>query len=273
MKRAAATFAFAAFVSAPAAWAGDNSEPVDAGPAPTVDQASADSPSSGELTLDNAAVNRAFAGGETKSFDVPVRPHRFGVYIGFRAMNVKSPGYDPYSYSDALVQSSLGVSFSPWRTRPWSLHFLGEWNIGSASADARGAQTNLLVNRLALGLEARWMPKSRFYLYAKVVPSLMHFDAEIEDWELGAQLESSSWAFLLDASAGAAIRLGTAGKEPKRTASFWLMMDWGYTFASQASMAFRPADVDDTSRTFGTVNLPALQPGGFVTRSSFAVTF
>ncbi len=278
MRKAAATFAFATFVSVPTAWAQDKPEAVEpAAPPVLVDQApaqsSAQSSATGELTLENVAVNRAFAGAETKRPDVPVRAHRFGVYVGFRAMNVKHPGYDPYSTSDALVQNVIGFSFSPWRSRPLSLHFLGEWNVGSASAYARGAQTDLLVNRIALGLEGRWMPKSRFYLYAKLVPSLMHLGGEIDDYELGVKLESSSWAFALDASAGAAIRLGTAGKEPKRTASFWLMMDWGYTFASQAPMTFRPPNVDDESRTFGAVNLPGLRPGGFVTRASFAVTF
>lgn len=274
MRKAAASFAFAAFVSASAAWAQDKPAAVELVAAPAaVDQAPAESSATGELTLDNAAVNRALAGGESKLLDVPVRPHRFGVYIGFRAMNVKNPGYDPYSTGDALVQHALGFSFSPWRTRPLSLHFLGEWNMGASTAYARGAETNLLVNRIALGLEGRWMPKSRFYLYGKLVPSLVHLGGEIDDYELGVTLESSSWAVMLDASAGAALRLGTAGKEPKRTASFWLMMDWGYSFASQASMTFRPADVDDESRTFGAINLPGLRPGGLVTRSSFAVTF
>lgn len=276
MRRAAATFAFAAFGLTNAAWAQDKPN-VDATGAEfvAVDPAPPGPSTDGELTLDNAAVNRAFAGGagEIKPLDVAVRPHRFGFYFGIRAMNIKSPGYDPYSDSDALVQNAIGFSFSPWRTRPLSLHFLGEWNLGASTAYARGAQTDLLLNRIALGLEARWMPKSRFYLYAKVVPSLMHLGGEIDDWELGVKLESSSWAFLVDASAGAAIRLGTAGTEPKRTVSFWLMMDWGYTFASQASMTFRPADIDDASRTFGAINLPGLRPGGFITRSSFGVTF
>jgi hypothetical protein len=274
MKRAAATFAFVTFVSAPAAWAQDKPEAVEATPTPAaVDASSTEQSGNGESTLDNAAVNRAFAGGEVNDPVVSVRPHRFGVYLGFRAMNVKDPGYDPYSDGDALVQNSIGVTFSPWRTRPLSLHLLAEWNMGGSSAYARGAHTNLLVNRIALGLEGRWMPKSRFYLYAKLVPSLVHLGGEINDGELGVKLESSSWTFALDASAGAALRLGTAGTEPKRTASFWLMMDWGYTFAGQASMTFRPAEIEDESRTFGAVNLPSLRPGGFVTRASFAVSF
>ena len=117
------------------------------------------------------------------------------------------------------------------------------------------------------------MPKSRFYLYTRLMPAAMHLGGEIDDQELGMQLESSTWTFTLDASAGAALRLGTAGQEPKRTASFWLMMDWGYIFAGQASMTFRPVVEDDPTRTFGTTNLPGLRPGGFVMRTSFAVSF
>jgi hypothetical protein len=265
MRKAAAAFAFAAFLGAPAVvWAQDKPAAV---VAPAADA------STGEITLNNAAVNRAFEGGETQPIAVPVRSHRFGVYVGFRAMNITSPGYDVYSENDAFVQNSLGFSFAPWRSRSTSLHIVAEWNIGSSSAYARGAQTDLVVNRLALGLEGRWMPRSRFYLYAKLVPSAVHIGGKIDDYEAGVTLESSSWTIGLDTSLGAALRLGTAGTEPKRTVSFWLMMDMGAAFAGQAAMSYRPTDIDDPSRTFGAVNLPGVRPGGFVSRSSFAVTF
>lgn len=242
-------------------------------PSPSEEPKTAASTPAGEIELYNAAVNRAFAGGEVKQPEAPARTHHFGVYIGFRFLNLTHPGYDPYSESDALVQNALGFSFTPWKSERLQLHFLGEWNIGASTAYARGAQTDLLVNRIALGVEGRWMPKSRFYLYAKIVPSVVNLSGKIEDWDLGVDLESSSWAMVLDTSAGAALRLGTAGKAPGRTASFWLMMDWGYAFASQASMTFRPPEIEDEPRKFGSINLPGLRPGGFVTRASFGVTF
>lgn len=275
MKKMAMAIASASFLCAAPVWA---DEPVEVAvpvkdPPVEIAKTAAASEMNGEIHLDNAAVNRAFAGGEVVPPAVPVRPHRFGVYLGFRATNVKNAGYDPYSYGDALVQNAVGLSFSPWRTQPWSVHFLAEWNMGVSSADARGYSSELTVNRFALGAELRWMPKSRFYLYGKVVPSLAHLGAEIDDWDLGVSLESSSWAPMLDLSAGAALRLGTAGKEPKRTVSFWLMMDWGFTLAGQAAMSFTPDNIDDPTRTFSAVNLPGLRPGGFVTRGAFAITF
>ena len=150
---------------------------------------------------------------------------------------------------------------------------MAEWNIGASNAYARGAQTDLLVNRLALGIEGRWMPRSRFYLYAKVVPAAANIDAEISDYALNGTLETNVWTFLLDTSAGAAVRLGTAGKEPGRTVSFWLLMDWGYTFAKAAEMKFQPVDESDPARRFGTINLPNFQMNGFVTRATFGLTF
>jgi len=275
MRKVAVAIAATAFLCAAPVWADEPAE-VAAQPkdAPAEVQApAATSETNSEIQLDNAAVNRAFAGGEPALPAVPVRPHRFGVYLGFRATNVKSSGYDPYSNSDALVQNALGFSFSPWRTQPWSVHFLAEWNYGVSSANVRGYSSELEVHRLALGAELRWMPKSRFYLYGKVVPSLMHLGAEIDDWDLGVTLESASWTPMVDISGGAALRLGTAGKEPKRTVSFWLMMDWGYALAAQTTMSFLPANIDDPTRTFGAVNLPGLRAGGFVTRTAFAITF
>lgn len=275
MKKMAMAIAASAFACAAPVWA---DEPVEVA-VPTkeapveVTKTAAASETNTEIQLDNASVNRAFAGGEVSRPAVPVRPHRFGVYLGMRATNVKNAGYDPYSYSDALVQNAVGVSFSPWKTQPFSLHFLAEWNMGVSSADARGYSSELTVNRIALGAEIRWMPKSRFYLFGKIVPALAHLGAEINDWDLGVTLESSSWTPMVDLSAGAALRLGTAGKEPKRTVSFWLMMDWGAALAGQATMSFSPANIDDPTRTFGAVNLPSVRPGGFVTRTAFAITF
>lgn len=276
MSRAAAAFAFATFVCAPTAWADDEAQPAAESQDTAALQPTADASASGAVAVDNAALNRAFAdNNEPVVYGniVPVHRQRFGVYIGFRAINVKHPGYDPFSESDALATSAIGFSFTPSRSQRFSLHFATEWNIGSSTAYARGAQTDLLVNRVALGLEGRWMPKSRFYLYARVMPAAVHLAGKIEDWELGVDLESSSWTFAVDTSAGAALRLGTAGKEPKRTTSFWLMMDWGYVFAGQADMTFLPAKNEEEPRNFGAINLPGLRPGGFVTRASFAVTF
>lgn len=279
MKSAALAMSFAFVLAGSNVWAQDtDATPPPATPdnpaAPVVVEPPLKDPLVGDVTLDNDAMNRAFVGEEEpKPVMTTPRPHRFGVYLGVRAMNIKNSGYDPYSESDALAQNALGFSFTPWRSRPWSLHFLAEYNYGASTAYARNASTELSVNRFALGVEGRWMPKSRFYLYAKVVPALVRFDGEINDGDLGVTLESVSTAFLLDTSAGAALRLGTAGKEPKRTVSFWLMMDWGYTFATQAAMTFAPANMDDETRSFGSINLPGLRLGGFVTRGAFAVTF
>lgn len=275
MSRSAAAFAFATFLCASAAWADEEPTIGAVSQVAAVEQPkAADSSASSEVAIDNAAVNRAFANDEPVVYvERPMHRQRFGVYFGIRALNLTHTGYDPYSESDALVTNAIGFSFTPSRSQHFALHFATEWNIGSSQAYSRGAEADLLVNRIALGLEGRWMPKSRFYLYARVMPAAVHLYGQIKDWELGVNLESSSWTFALDASAGAALRLGTAGKEPKRTASFWLMMDWGYAFAGQASMTFTHAEIEDETRTFGSINLPGLRPGGFVTRASFAVTF
>jgi hypothetical protein len=281
MIRAAAALALATFVCAPTAWADDGSAGSEASQDVAVnvaaaEQPKADSSASAETLVDNAALNRAFANTDEPiipTVESPVRRERFGVYFGFRALNLKHAGYDPYSESDALATNAIGLSFTPTTSKRFALHFATEWNIGSSQAYARGAEADLTVNRFALGLEGRWMPNSRFYLYARVMPAAMYLFGEIKDWEMGVNLESSSWTFAVDTSAGAALRLGTATSERKRTASFWLMIDWGYSFAGEASMTFRPAEIEDETRTFGDINLPGLRPGGFVTRTSFAVTF
>jgi hypothetical protein len=278
MKTASLAPAFVFVLAGSTVWAQEpdaaNPPPPPDSPPPVVAEPSGKDPLVGEIPLENEAMNRAFVGeDEPKPLLLTPRPHRFGVYLGVRAMNIKDAGYDPYSESDALAQNAFGLSFTPWRSRPWSVHLLAEYNYGGSSAYARNVPTQLDVHRFALGVEGRWMPRSRFYLYAKVVPALARIYGEIDDSDLGVSLESASTAFLCDTSAGAALRLGTAGKEPKRTVSFWLMMDWGYTFATQTAMSFSPANIDDETRKFGAINLPGLRLGGFVTRGAFAITF
>jgi hypothetical protein len=106
-----------------------------------------------------------------------------------------------------------------------------EWNLGSSNALARGDETSLTLYRFAAGLEGRYEPISRLYLFVKLVPAAIHARADIEDPALGATLKSRSWTWSLDATGGAAFRLGSSGKDNDPSASFWLMCDMGYSFA------------------------------------------
>lgn len=200
-------------------------------------------------------------------------PHHIGLQFGVRTTNIPNGGYDPFSESNGLAQASIAATFTPWRSLPFSAHALAEWNIGASHAMARGADTSLTMHRFALGVEGRYEPISRLYFFAKLAPAAVHARAEIEDFALSAELTSRSWTWAVDTTGGAALRLGNAGKDHDPSATFWLMLEMGYSFAGEAEMVLTPVEDQDEPRRFGSVALPGLTPSGFLTRFAGAVTF
>jgi hypothetical protein len=200
-------------------------------------------------------------------------PHHIGLQFGVRTTNIPASGYDPFAESNGLAQASIAGTFTPWRSLPFSAHAIAEWDVGGSNAEARGATTNLTMFRFALGLEGRYEPISRLYFFAKVAPAALHARSEIEDFALSATLKARSWTWALDTTGGAALRLGDAGKDYDPSATFWLMLEMGYSFAGNAKMVHTPAEIDDEPRRFGSVALPDLNPSGFLTRFAGAVTF
>jgi hypothetical protein len=200
-------------------------------------------------------------------------PHHIGLQFGLRITNIPSSGFDPFSDSNGLAQGSMAATFTPWRSLPFSVHGIAEWNIGGTQARARGAGTRLTMYRFALGAEARFEPISRLYFFAKLVPSAIHARAEVEEMSLGAELKARSWTWALDTTGGAAYRIGNSGKESDPSATFWVMLEMGYSFAGEARMVLTPGEIEDEPRRFGSVALPGLDPSGFLTRFGGMVTF
>jgi hypothetical protein len=200
--------------------------------------------------------------------------HRFGFQLGLRTTNITDGGFDPYAESNGFGQASFVGTFTPWRTLPFSVHLVGEYDIGVNDSEARGDKTSLSMHRIALGLEGRYEPISRLYFYARVAPSALHLRGTIDDIPLGAKLAARTWTWGLDTSGGAAIRLGNGGNDADPIVTFWLTVDLGYTFAGEAEMVYHPVEVnDEEGRRFGDVTLPPIRPNGFVTRFAGVVTF
>ena len=207
----------------------------------------------------------------------PAQPHiqRWSAGAGFTGAVVNSPGFDPYSKSNTLPMVSVFGTFTPWPTRPVSVHLAFQYDYGGASERARGAEASLDVHRLALGLEGRYVPLSRMMLFVRAMPSAMHLGGTIKDPYLGAQLESGSWNFSADVTGGAAARIGSVGHAELPSVSFWIALDMGYRFAPPAVMRFRPGDLtdDDLGRKFGDVPMPSLDLSGFIGKLSVSISF
>jgi len=207
----------------------------------------------------------------------PARPHNqyFALGLGFRAGVVSNAGYDPYSEDNTLPAATLFGTFTPFSTRPASLHLAFEWDFGGASATARGLPSSLGMHRLALGLEGRYAPISRISFFARAMPAAIRVSGTIDDTALGNKLETASWTWGVDFTGGAAARIGAVGDRDRPKVSFWLALDMGYRFAGSTKMRFRPGDLteDDQTRSFGEIPLADLDLSGFISRLSGSISF
>lgn len=195
--------------------------------------------------------------------------------FGFTGSAVNSPGFDPYSKSNTLPMISVFGTYTPWVTRPVSVHLGLQYDYGGAGEKARGANASLDIHRLALGLEGRYVPVSRMMLFVRAMPAAVHLGGTIQDPYLNTTLESGSWIFSADVTGGAAARIGSIGHAELPAVSFWVALDMGYRFAPSASMRFRPGNLtaDDEGRRFGEVTLPNLDLSGFIGKLSVSVSF
>jgi hypothetical protein len=200
----------------------------------------------------------------------PVRPPIWEVGAGIRTRFIKDPGFDPFSTNDAFVDFSL------WGTRELvrsdRLVFVAglALDIGGANAEARGAASALTLTQVSAVAEARYQPATRFYLFGRLAPGLLHGRATIDDGSgLGTgQLATTFETFSLDASAGAALCLGALGMA---RVGAWLLADGGYAFVPSQTLVLAPS-LGNANQT-GTLDLGTLAPRGGFFRISIALGF
>jgi len=191
-----------------------------------------------------------------------VRAPVWEVTAGVRTMYIKGAGYDPFSTNDALVQfSATGTRTVIRRDRLAFVAGVG-LDVGGSSADARGAPSSLTLTRVSALAEGRFEPASRFYLFARLAPGLLHGTVTIDDPSSPARsgLTDDFDAFSLDAAAGAAFCFGDLGTAHLGA---WLVADGGYGWTPDQHLVLAPPLSGDQSKA-GTLDLGTLAArGGF----------
>lgn len=200
-------------------------------------------------------------------------PHLISTEFGLRVTYIVHEGFDPYAENNGYGQVSLAGSYTFWRGTPISVAAGAEWNFGVARAEARGDATALAIHRLAASMQVRYAPVRRLSMFAKLAPAALHIRGDIEDIELSQTLEARTWTWALDATGGAALLLGSAGRDDRPSASFWFSVELGYSFAGEVEMMYRPDSDEDEVRHFGDVRLPNIRPSGFLNRFTLGVSF
>jgi hypothetical protein len=209
---------------------------------------------------------------ETTAAPAEPAPERtWSVAAGVRTMYVKSAGLDPFSTDDGLPQFSLAATRVVLRRERLALAAGLELDAGGTSSTARGAPSNLSLTTISAVAEGRYQVVSRFQVFARLSPGLLHGSASISDPSAvpGAGLGTSFDTFALEAAAGGAFRIATL---PNTRARIWLLADGGYSWAAAQHLVLTPGLGADQDKA-GALDLGTLEPRGGFFRLAAALSY
>jgi hypothetical protein len=143
------------------------------------------------------------------------------------------------------------------------------WENGGKSAQSRGADASLSLQRIAAVIEGRFAPRPEVYVVARVMPGLLLGSATLRDESAPADLGGTFSAFGVDASAGLGVRLTPAASP----LGLWLAGDAGYGFAPARDITLRPRLPPSDQQKAGSVDLGPLSTSGVFTRFWLALSY
>jgi hypothetical protein len=224
------------------------------------------------LGLAAAAPARAQTQGQiVQTTSTGVGPRLWEASVGMRTAFIKDRAFDPFSDSDAFAQFSLSATRVIVRGDRFAFAAGLVLDLGGSGATARGEPSDLFLTRLSALAEGRYQPWAHLYGFVRVAPGLLHGSASLTDASSpgGSSLSTTFNAFSVDASAGAALRLGSLGDT--RLAA-WLLGDGGYGWVQSERLLLAPSLGADQSKA-GTLDLGSLTPSAAFFRISLAVAY
>jgi len=193
--------------------------------------------------------------------------------LGARVSKVPSAGYDPFAESDELVQVSLGVGATAFRSGPLSVAGVAFWDYGGHSAEARGQATSLTSQRLSIGPELRYHVLLPLYVFAHVLPAFAYTEASLDDDVAQATLYARHWSYGFDAAAGAAYELYGRRSGESVQPRLWAMAEGGYGYLGSTHLSLAPDASSHAPERTASVDLGSLSLAGPYARVSVAVSF
>lgn len=202
-------------------------------------------------------------------------PHWFGAEIGVRTTLLTHDGFEPFVADSVslLGQLALAASVTPLKFAPIEIGFVPEYNVGAVSHTLRGQESSLALHRLAVGVRVDATITRHLHLYVRGAPAAVYLHGSIRDAAIDRSVVSNGWTWGIDATGGIAVLMGAVGKREHPALGFWLLAEYGYMFAGKKQLDYAPAEDDDDPRRFGSIELPAVRPGGVINRLSLALSF
>lgn len=198
----------------------------------------------------------------------------WSIDAGVRGTFIKDAAYDPYSRDDALSQFSIGMARTTIIRGNLSFAPGFRWDVGSSSATARGAETNLLAHRLTVPLEARLHADTWLYVFGRFAPGAMYQRSRVQDAALAEAMTDSGWVPAADVSAGVSMLFASfTSSKTSHAPRFWITPEVGYAWAGRASAALSPKTEADDPRAFGTLSMAGVAVRGAFLRINVTTTF
>jgi hypothetical protein len=201
------------------------------------------------------------------------RESMWRVEVGYRGSYVPDAGYDPFSTNDFLPQFSLTATRTLVAENHLSFAAGLSWEEGSSSANARGDQAFLGVQRLEVPLEGRVHMGRLGYVFVRAAPGAVAEHAQLSDTAAAATLSKTRWLFATDVSGGFAFLVVPRFRSAKHTPEIWIQADGGYGWVVGERLDLAPALAANDARIMSGVDLGTLKLSGGFFRIAAAASF
>jgi hypothetical protein len=210
-------------------------------------------------------------------------PLGISVSVGTRSDLLRSPGLDPFAGQDRLGQTVLAVGYRLGDVDAAGLSLGFEWNHGTSSAPARSAAAELTVDRLTLGIEARYPLLPRLAVFARVAPGLMRDRASLLDQSTpsssgvalygSGEAAQTKWSPAVDVGGGLAWRFADVQSPGIPALGFWVIADGGFGYTPAHQLTLHVQSDAQPGRTDEPLRLGSLSLAGAFARARLAVSF
>jgi hypothetical protein len=236
------------------------------------------------LALISAGASSAIAAGPDDDLSVSARS-TWGVTasLGVRSDVFHSAGLDAFSGSDDIPERALSLSGRLVGTELSGLGAGVEWDHGSVTTTARGADATLTIDRLTVPIEGRFHVGKRLSVFARVAPGFLRDHATLVDASApgGAYgdglapggLQQTTWQLAADVSGGLAFRFAEIRNGGTPPFGFWLTAEAGYGAVGAHDLVLGPHVETQPGRIDEPLRLGTLALGGPFLRARFALSF
>ena len=212
----------------------------------------------------------------------PRPPIGLELSLGVRAERLGGAGYEAFANDHGMTELALAASYRLAGSPRAGLTAGVEWNHGSTSAEARGSNASLALDRLSLSLRVHRAVRARWIVFGRLAPGLIRARARLAEsaasplyaaYGDGTTMGQTRWVPTVTGALGAAFRVGQLARPREPVYALWLVAEGGYSLARSYQVAVAPTSAPAPALTDQPLALGELTPGGPLFDVVAALTF